>query len=241
MPRKKTAKSKSPRAAELALTIQKLRDYEPGLAELIREYAIGLKEAPRLLETAQKHIDDLRSGTYSPKDVRTKMSAASDALARAALFSKPFIPDMVRSLSRSALPPGAALVPKLTPMLTPAEYRRLWDEGTITYDSGPEARDPDLDLENPSPPSLDEFGWTPEDPPAWPSNFMTPQNYEMYKLKAALKTLVDAREGLTPTPIVEELPDDEAGAARRRTRRRRRHHARTKKAHKKRGKKTRRR
>ena len=236
MPRKKrTVKSKPPGAVELALTIQKLHDYEPGLVDLIREYAIGWKKAPRLLETAQKHIGDLHSGAYSPEDTNVKMSAASDALAQAALLSKPFIPGMVRSLRRSALPPGPALVPGLTPMLTPAEYRRLWDAGIITPDSGPELRAPFRG--NPEPP---ESTWGPWDPPAWPSNFMAPTDYELYKLDAALKTLVDAREGLTPTPVVEELPDDEAGAVKRRTRRRRRH-ARTKKAHKKHGKKTRRR
>lgn len=241
MPRRRKTVRKGKRkedSVELALTIQKLNDYEPALVDMIREYALHSKVVPGLLETARMHIDDLHR-SVSPyvnihkRPVLTeKMIAASDALARAAILSKPLIPGKVTALRRNALPPGAALIPKLTPRLNPTEYGKLWNEGRITLRSGPEGRhSKNVFSYNPSPDVMPYY-----ETDIWPSDVMIPSNYELHKLKTALKILEEAREGFDPTPVVEELPDGDAGAARRHRRRtkRRRHRARTRKAHKKR-------
>jgi len=238
MPRKRKTVKKSKRkenSVELALTIQKLNDYEPALVDMIREYTLHSKVVPGLLETARMYVDDLHhsvspyANLHNREGLTEKMIAASDALAHAAVLSKPLIPGKVTALRRNVLPPGPTLIPKLTPRLNQAEYKRLWNEGRITMRSGPEGLYSTNALSyNPSPDVLPNYGMN-----IWPSNAMTPSNYELHKLKTALKILEEAREGFDPTPVVEELSDDEAGAARR-YRRRTKHGAQTKRAHKKR-------
>ena len=240
MPRRRKTAKKSKRKednVELALTIQKLNDHEPALVDIIREYTLHSKVVPGLLATARMHIDDLHRSAnpyvnlHNREELTEKMITASDLLARAAILSKPLIPGKVTALRRNALPPGAALIPKLTPQLTPAEYERLWKEGRITLRSGPGGQySKGIAYYNPSP---DLMPYYYAHTGIWPDRVMTPSNYELHKLKTALQTLEKAREGFDPTPIVEELPDGDAGAVRRRTRRRR-HRARTRKAHKKR-------
>ena len=242
MPRKRKTAKKSNRkeeSVELALVLKKLNDYEPALVDMIREHTLHTKVVPGLLETARTHVNDLHRlaspyvNLHNNEELTEKMIAASNALARAAVLSKSLIPGKVTALRRSALPPGAALVPKLTPQLTPAEYKRLWSEGRITLRSGPGGLySQDMLSYNPTPELMPYYS---QGTSIWPNKVMTPSNYELHKLKTALKTLEEAREGFDLTPIVEELVD-EAGAVRRHRRRtkRRRHRARTKKAHKER-------
>lgn len=240
--RKKTVRNKQKvDAASLALTLQKLYAHEPALAETVREYALHSEVVPGLVKTAREHIETLlRRGPYvdlhlSP-EMLEQMSAASDALARAAALSKSFVPGKVRALRRSALPPGATLVPNLTPKLTAAEYRRLWDQNRITYRSGPGGlNSKDMLSANPPPGMTDRWYMSGL---SWPSDVMSPSNYELHKLATALRLLEEAREGIDTTPVVEELPDAGAGAAKGGGKRR--HKKRTRSKGRKRGRATRR-
>jgi len=229
MPRRRKTAKKSKRkdeATALALTLQKLQEHEPDLFEMIREYTLHSNTVPELLATAHRHVDNLHrmaspyANLHNRQELTEKMIAASDLLARAATLSKPLIPGRVTALRRSALPPGTALVPKLTPRLTPAEYTRLWNEGRITLRSGPEGQySQDMLTYNPSPDLLSFYGHGVGGPGIWAHQVMTPSNYELHKLKTALKILEKAREGFDP--VIEELPDDqEAGEGRRQVRRR---------------------
>ena len=176
------------------------------------------------------------------------MSEASDALARAATLSKPFIRGKIGALKRANLPPSASPAPNLTPILTPAEYKRLWEEGRISWRSGPQGPHT-KGMHNYNVPPPEEYAIARQSLPAsmrrsctpatytqWPYNVMTPTNYELHKLDSALKILETGRRGIDP--VVEELPDedDSAGARRRHRRRTRRHKGRKTKKNAKRGK-----
>ena len=265
MPRSKpkTKAAKRKEAVELALTMQKLYRHEPALAEMIATATLHSDVVPELLTTARQRIAELRSPAAADADLferlaapganALRMSEASDALAHAAALSRPFIRGKIGALKRSNLPPGAAPVPSLTPILTPAEYKRLWEADRITWRSGRDGPHTkgmhnynmpppeEYAIAKQSLPSSARRSCTPADYTQWPYNVMTPTNYELHKLDTALKILEEGRKGIDTSVVVEELPDEDGGRAARRRTRRRRQRAPTKKAHKKCGKKTRRR
>ena len=238
-PKTKAAKRKE--AVELALTMQKLYRHEPALAQMIATAALHSDVVPELLSTARQRIRELQRAAPTQEDLfgddenALRTSEASDALARAATLSKPFIRGKIGALKRTNLPPGASPAHSLTQILTPAEYKRLWEAGRISWGSGPQGPHT-KGMHNYNVPPPEEYAiakhglpssmhrsCTPATYTQWPYNVMTPTNYELHKLDSALKILETGRRGIDG--VVEELPDEEdevGGRAARRTRRRRR-------------------